>query len=81
MSFKPQVFAEGEWCGNGLVFETREEAEQNAKDLLSRWYVPIDSRAIESDEIPNYRYVDHQLVEINKIIENLQVGEINTWQN
>jgi len=66
MSFKPEVFAEGEWCGNGLTFATKEEAEQNAKDLLMRWFVPTDSRAVESDEEPNYQYIDHKLVEIPK---------------
>lgn len=63
MSWKPQVFiqSENKWCGNALVFETREEAEQNASDLLMRWFVPTDSRAIESTDPVNYRYVDHTL--------------------
>lgn len=66
MSWKPQVFLpnENKWCGNALVFETKEEAENNARDLLMRWFVPTDSRAIESDEPVNYRYVDQQLIKI-----------------
>jgi len=67
-SWKPQVYiaSESKWCGNGLAFETRQEAEQNAADLLMRWFVPTDSRAIESDETPNYRYIAGRLVPIEK---------------
>lgn len=63
MSWKPEVFikSENKWCGNALVFATREEAEQNASDLLMRWYVPIDSRAVESQEPVNYRYINRKL--------------------
>lgn len=61
MNWKPEVFVEGKWSQNALVFATREEAEQNARDLLMRWFVPTDSRAAESDEPVNYRYVNGQL--------------------
>ncbi len=63
MSWKPQVFlaSENKWCGNALVFETEEEACQNASDLLMRWFVPTDSRAIESTDPVNYRYINRQL--------------------
>jgi hypothetical protein len=66
MSWKPQVYLpnESKWCGNALVFETKLEAETNAHDLLMRWFVPTDYRAVESDEPVNYRYVDHQLIKI-----------------
>ncbi len=62
MSWKPQVFVEGSWAGNGLAFATKAEAENNARDLLMRWYVPTDSRAVESEEPVNYSYVDRRLV-------------------
>jgi len=55
MSWKPEVFAEREWTGNGLVFETKEEAERWARDLLFRWFVPTDSRAVESNQPVNYK--------------------------
>lgn len=63
MSWKPEVFikSENKWCDNALVFATKEEAEQNASDLLMRWFVPIDSRAVESNEPVNYSYVDRTL--------------------
>jgi hypothetical protein len=64
MSWKPQVRtgSDPKWYSNALVFETREEAEQNAVDLSMRWLAVTESRATESDEPVNYRYVDHQLV-------------------
>ena len=37
--FKVEVIADrsGEWCGNGLRFETTDQAEVYARDLASRW--------------------------------------------
>lgn len=61
MSWKPEVFAEGEWCGNGMAFETKPEAEAWARDLLMRWFVPTDSRAVESDEPVNYKIENGEL--------------------
>jgi len=37
------------------VFETKEEAERWARDLLFRWFVPTDSRAVESNQPVNYK--------------------------
>jgi hypothetical protein len=54
MSWKPEVFVDGEWGGNAMAFATKEEAEEWARDLLNRWFVPTDSRAVESDEEVNY---------------------------
>lgn len=64
MSWKPEVFLEGKWSCNGLVFATEKEAADNARDLLMRWFVPTDSRAVESTDPVNYRYVDRQLVPV-----------------
>ena len=58
MSWKPEVLVDGKWGANGLAFRTREEAETWAADLLMRWFVPTDSRAVESEEQPNYEIVD-----------------------
>lgn len=63
MSWKPEVFVERKWSQNALVFATREEAEQNARDLYLRWTLCEDYRAVESDQPVNYRYVDHRLVD------------------
>ena len=66
MTWKPQVFIplENKWHGNALVFATHEEALTNALDLLDRWYIPTKARAVESNDPVNYRYVNHQLVEV-----------------
>lgn len=69
MSWKPEVQVIGEgytWHRNGLVFATREEAEANAKDLMSRWMLVTDCRAVESDEPVNYQWLDGKLVEVEK---------------
>jgi hypothetical protein len=65
-SFKPEVIADnsGQWCGNALCFATREEAEANVRDLMMRWLLVRDTRVVESDEEPNYRWVDGRLVAI-----------------
>ena len=55
MSWKPEVFTDGEWCGNGMAFATEPEALAWGRDLLMRWFVPKDYRAVESDEPVNYK--------------------------
>lgn len=62
MSWKPEVLVNDKWCQNGLVFATEQEAADSASDLLSRWYVPTDSRAVEVDEPVNYSYLGRVLV-------------------
>lgn len=62
-SWKPEVIADssGQWAGNGLRFATKEEAEANAKDLMSRWMLVTDTRAAPSEDEPNYKWTDHGL--------------------
>lgn len=55
-SFKTEVLVDGKWSTNSVVVATKEEAEAAGKELLSRWWVPTDSRAVESDEPVNYRF-------------------------
>lgn len=55
------VHAEREWVGNGLRFATALEAEQQVRDLCSRWTLPDGWRVDPSDDAPNYRYVDGRL--------------------
>ena len=63
MSWKPEVIADssGEWCGNGLRFATKQEAEDNVRDLEMRWYLVRETRVVESDDPVNYIYHDRQL--------------------
>lgn len=66
MSWKPEVIADssGEWCGNALRFATREEAEDNARELMSRWFAVRETRAVESSDPVNYAWVDGRLQEV-----------------
>lgn len=66
MSFAPEVQTDssGKWYGNALRFATREEAEQNAHDLMMRWFLVRDTRAVESTDPVNYRWVDGRLEEV-----------------
>jgi hypothetical protein len=56
MSWKAEVIADssGQWCGNGLVFATKEEAESYVFDLMMRWTMVRDTRVVESKEPVNY---------------------------
>jgi hypothetical protein len=53
-SWAPEVYAQGQWCGNAIRFATRAEAERYASDLLMRWTVPNDARAVQSTDPVNY---------------------------
>lgn len=64
MGYKAEVLAEGKWTGNGMVFATKKEAEDYGRDLLARWFVPTDSRAVQVNEPVNYSYTDRQLVRL-----------------
>ena len=39
MEYRVEVVADasGEWCGNGITFETPEKAAEYARDLFGRW--------------------------------------------
>ena len=56
MSYKPEVRTgnDPKWYGNSLAFATREEAEYSARDLMGRWMLVVECRAVESDEEVNY---------------------------
>jgi hypothetical protein len=61
MSFKPQVMVAGngdKWGENNLAFATHDEALKSARDLMNRWYLVTDYRAVESDQPVNYRLDD-----------------------
>jgi hypothetical protein len=64
MSFAPEVIADssGKFCGNGLRFATREEAEANVQDLMMRWMSVRETRVVESGDPVNYRYVSGKLI-------------------
>ena len=55
----------GEWCGNGLRFATREEAEGNARDLMNRWTLVRETRATESSDPVNYQWIEYRLIPVD----------------
>jgi hypothetical protein len=57
-SWRPEVIADstGQWCPNGLRFATKAEAELNVADLMNRWFAVRETRVVESDDEPNYRW-------------------------
>ena len=68
MSFAPEVQTDstGKWYGNALRFATREEAEDNAENLRMRWLLVRETRAVESDDVVNYRWTDDGLKAVEK---------------
>lgn len=58
MSYKPEVLVQGTWGQNSRVFATKEEAEMSARDLMNRWMLVEDCRAVESDQPVNYRITE-----------------------
>lgn len=57
MSWKPEVLVDGVWSRNGLVFATKNEAEDNARALMRRWFWVEDARAVEVSEPVNYLWL------------------------
>ena len=62
-SYAPQVIADssGKWCGNGLRFATREEAEAQVAALAWRWTLVRDTRVVESDDPPRHAWIDGEV--------------------
>ena len=62
MSWIPEVKTDdtGKWYSNALAFETKEEAEQYAIDLMKRWFAVHETRAIESDKPVTYIWLDNE---------------------
>ena len=58
MSWKPEVLIQGKWSQNNLAFATEREAELSAADLMSRWMLVQNYRAVESDQPVNYKLTD-----------------------
>lgn len=64
MAWKPEVFINGKWCRNSLVFASEQEAKDNALDLMTRWFLADDSRATEVNEAVNYSYINRKLIAV-----------------
>jgi hypothetical protein len=66
MSWKPEVKVEGEWSRNGLAFATEDEAKRSAFDLMGRWFLVEDYRAVHSNQPVNYKHVDGKDIPIEE---------------
>ena len=55
-SFKIEVLVSGKWSSNALRFATKEEAEASVRELMSRWYIPEDGRAAESEDPVSHQF-------------------------
>lgn len=57
-SWKMEVEVSGKWASNACVYATKEEAEAAGVELLSRWFVPTNSRAVPNTtgKPVNYRF-------------------------
>ena len=55
MSYKVEVLTIGDtnYCGNGLRFKEKPDAETYAVDLAIRWLAVKDYRVVESQDAPN----------------------------
>jgi hypothetical protein len=63
MSYRPMVYVQGEWAGNGLRFATSDEALASAQNLMARWFLVDDIRVDESNDEVNYAW-DEGLKEV-----------------
>lgn len=57
-SWAMEVIADssGKFCGNACRYATREEAEQAGRDLMGRWILVREWRAVESVDPVNYKF-------------------------
>lgn len=53
MGWKQEVLVSGTWSRDGVVWPDEASAMSAGHDLLMRWFVPTDHRAVEVDEEPN----------------------------
>ena len=54
--WRPMVLVQRQWAGNALVFATPQEALDNARELMGRWFAVTDYRADPTDAPVNYRW-------------------------
>jgi len=59
MSFKPLVKVDNKFSDNAQRFETREEADQAARDIMSRWMLVTDTSVEETTDPVNFQIKDN----------------------
>ena len=60
MAFKYEIktFGDEKFYQNGVTFSTHDEAEKAGRAKYNAWTMADAYRVVESDETPNYRWVD-----------------------
>mgnify|MGYP001589554856 CR=1 FL=1 len=48
--YKVEVFVQGSWASNALVFDTIEQAQAYGTDLMARWMLVEDWRVVANQE-------------------------------
>ena len=63
MSFKAGIKTSSDrtYVFNSLRFETSEEAESWAKDLMRRWLLVTEYKVFKSEDKVNYKMIDGKL--------------------
>lgn len=56
INWKMEVKTGGKWSTNSCTYSTEQEALNAGKELLSRWTVPSDYRAVETNDPVNYEF-------------------------
>jgi hypothetical protein len=55
-NFKYGMIVEGKTSFNAVVLATRDEADNAARELMSRWFVPTGWDVVETDDVVNYKF-------------------------
>ena len=71
MKFDERQLDGSHYAGNGLRFATKQEAEYQATELMSRWFVPCGFRIDVSSDRPNYTWDSDR----QKSVPILEVGK------
>lgn len=50
------IMGENKPSTNNCFYESEEEAQAAGKELMSRWFVPIDCVVVKSNNPVNYRF-------------------------
>ena len=55
-NYKYGMIVEGKTSFNSVVLATHEEADDAARELMSRWFVPTGWEVVETDDTVNYKF-------------------------
>ena len=55
-NYKYGVIVDGKLAFNSLVYATSGEADDAARELMGRWYVPTGYEVVETDKAVNYTF-------------------------